>query len=150
MDPILPIRKHLPHGRPAWVRENAVYFITVCCRDRSTNQLCHPEVANVIHETVTFRHSRGDWFVHLYLLMPDHVHALVTFPDDREMRRIVEGWKRMVAWKARVIWQRGFFDHRLRGRESFEEKAAYIRLNPCRAGLADAPGSWRYFWEPEG
>jgi putative transposase len=148
MEPLLPIRQYLPHGRPDWLAGHPVCFIPVCCHDRSTNQLCHPDVASLIFEAIAFRQHRCDWFVRICLLMPDHAHALVTFPADREMMRVVADWKRMIAWKARIVWQPGFFDHRLRSHESFEEKASYIRLNPCRAGLVFQPEDWPYVWEP--
>jgi len=42
------------------------------------------------------------------------------------------------------LWQRGFFDHLLRGHESRSEKWDYIRQNPVRAGLCDAAESWPF------
>ncbi len=148
MDPILPIRKHLPHGQPSWLQENAGYFITICCLPRGANQLCRPDVAAAVFESVVFRQTRGDWYVHLILLMPDHIHALMTFPRDHESRAVIETWKGIVAKKAGVVWQRGYFDHRLRDCESWEGKATYIRLNPCRAGLVTEAEVWPYVWEP--
>lgn len=79
--------------------------------------------------------------------MPDHLHALVSFPREEEMAGVVRDWKRWTAKKAGIAWQDGFFDHRLRAEESFDEKAHYIRMNPRRAGLNDAD-SWKYIWLP--
>ncbi len=101
-----------------------------------------------IFESVEFRQRRGDWFVHLLLLMPDHLHMLVSFPRDTAMKAVIAGWKEIVAKKEKVRWQRDFFDHRLRAKESFEEKAHYIRMNPVRQGLVAAPQDWRFVWEP--
>jgi putative transposase len=44
------------------------------------------------------------------------------------------------------VWQRGFFDHRLRADESFEEKATYVRMNPVRKGLVGRPDDWPHLW----
>jgi len=30
-----------------------------------------------------------------FVVMPDHIHALVWLPDSDELRRFVHGWKRM-------------------------------------------------------
>jgi len=46
-------------------------------------------------------------------------------------------------------WQAGFFDHALRGRESYSEKWEYVRLNPVRAGLVSKPEEWPYAGEIE-
>jgi REP element-mobilizing transposase RayT len=126
-----------------------VFFITVCCRERGGNHLCLPPVAAAVFESVSFRIQRGDWFVHLLLLMPDHLHALISFPRDQEIKTVVAQWKEILAKRARIPWQRDFFDHRLRTQESYDEKASYIRMNPVRKGLVPAPEQWPWAWEPE-
>ncbi len=132
---------------PSWVPDDAVFFITVCCEPRGMNQLCKDDKADALFETVEFRQTRGDWFVHLLLLMPDHLHALVTLPKGASLDSTVSTWKEYAAKVVPVSWQRGFFDHRLRGSESHREKAAYIRMNPVRKGLVDIPDAWPYVWE---
>ena len=42
-------------------------------------------------------------------------------------------------------WQKGFFDHILRGEESYSTKWEYVRENPVRAGLVTCPEDWPYF-----
>jgi hypothetical protein len=37
-----------------------------------------------------------------------------------------------------------FFEHRLQGDESLDEKAGYILENPVRAGLVAKPEDWPY------
>ena len=53
-------------------------------------------------------------------------------------------WKRWLATRHSIVWQDGFFDHRLRSLESAVEKANYIRLNPVRAGLVEHASDWPY------
>lgn len=143
-----PKRGKLPHGTPAWVQDEAIFFITICCVPRGRNQLCHPLVAVTIRETLEFRQTRGDWFVHLWLSMPDHVHALISFPGGQNPTKVMAGWKEVVAKKAAISWQRDYFDHRLRSHESHQEKADYIRQNPVRKGLVSRPDEWEFVWEP--
>ena len=142
----LPNRKTLPHGIPAWVEDGAVYFITICCAARGTNQLCLADVAERIFESVRFRQERRNWFMHLLLLMPDHLHALVSFGRARQMVKVISNFKEITAKQAGIRWQRGFFDHRLRGDEAFVEKAAYIRRNPVRKGLVASGELWPFIW----
>ena len=139
-------RKRLSHERPSWIPEDTVYFITVCCVPKGVNQLCKPDVASKVFETIAFRQGRGDWRVHLCVLMPDHVHALVFFPLQADMRKIVFDWKQSVARRTGVAWQRDFFDHRLRDDENRIAKAHYIRMNPVRKGLVETMGAWPYIW----
>lgn len=142
-----PIRRKLPHGIASWVRDGAILFVTVNCMPRGENQLCHDPVASVIWESLDFRQKRGDWHVHLCLLMPDHLHALISFPRDRDYPRIIASWKEIIAKRAGIRWQRDFFDHRLRSHESHKEKASYIRQNPVRKGLVGNACEWKFVWE---
>ena len=91
----------------------------------------------------------GDWYVQLLLLMPDHLHGLVSFPEDRAMKSVISSWKEFLARKAGVSWQRDFFDHRVRDDESFLEKANYIRMNPVRKNLVAEAGLWPFVWQPD-
>src|SRR4029450_3107945 len=36
-----------------------------------------------------------------FVLMPDHVHALVWLPDPEEITRFLHGWKRMSSFRIR-------------------------------------------------
>jgi len=78
--------------------------------------------------------------------MPDHLHLLAQFGPDSSLRKVVEKWKRYTATQAGVLWQRDFFDHRLRSDESFDEKAGYILQNPVRAGLIQEGEPWPFAW----
>ena len=148
--PPRPQRKELPHERPLWLcPENEILFITVCCESRGKNALCHPNIARAIFDSVEFRNRNKIWYARLVCLMPDHLHALISFPYDRPMKQIMSDWKRFLAVRLKIEWQRDFFDHRLRKEESYREKADYVRANPARAGLVTQPEEWPYFWIAE-
>jgi putative transposase len=76
--------------------------------------------------------------------MPDHMHIWVGIPGDAQLSKLIRDFKRITARVAKIDWQRNFFDHRLRHDESEDEKAAYIRANPVRAGLVAAGEEWPY------
>ncbi len=147
VSPVPRRRKQLPHDVPLWVPDGEVFFITICCMPRGVNQLCNPTTAHIVFESVQFRQDRGDWYVHIVLLMPDHLHALVSFPRDRSMRTVIASWKEFLAKRASISWQRDFFDHRLRDR-NYIAKANYIRMNPVKKNLTTDPASWPFVWEP--
>jgi REP-associated tyrosine transposase len=129
-------RRALPHQPPHFIgTTEAIFFVTVCCRPRNINHLCKPDTPGILFDAARFYEGLNEWHIRLLLLMPDHVHFLVRFSTETGIRRMVQKWKRYTATKAGVDWQRDFFDHRLRSDESLDEKAAYIRANPVRAGL---------------
>lgn len=124
--------------------EGEVYFITICCTPRGTNQLALPAVWKAFEETLLHRETQGDLLCHLALAMPDHFHGLFRFPIIKPMTKVIADLKSWLAKQCCIQWQRDFFDHRLRNQESAAEKAKYIRMNPVRAGLVANPEDWPY------
>lgn len=141
---MLPERKKLPHNIPAWIPGGAIYFITICAEPRGTNILAKPDIGKWLLDTMTFRESRGEWYLHLAVIMPDHIHFLMSFPPDTSIVQSIGQWKRYVAREKSITWQRDFFEHRLRDDENLEEKAYYIRMNPVDKGLTAKQEDWPY------
>lgn len=141
-------RKQLRHITPVCVPAGSVYFLTVCCRERGTEQLSNPLVFGRLVAALEHYVLSGKWWVKLFLVMPDHWHALVSFPDAERMDKVVRDWKRYTAKNTGVVWQDGFFEHRLRSSQSAEEKWHYIRANPMRRQLVSGTEQWPYCWMP--
>ncbi len=135
----LPQRKRLPHLAPDWVAGGALFFLTINCDRRGVNSLCLDHVAPVIFAAAEHYHATLRWHVRLLLLMPDHLHLLVSFPRAESMPAVVRAWKHYLAAKHGIVWQRDFFDHRLRGHEGLDEKAHYIRKIRCVPALSATP-----------
>jgi REP element-mobilizing transposase RayT len=142
----LPTRRKLPHEIPAWVPEGALYFITVNCKTRGHNQLALPGIADAIEKGLHVYQAAGKWWIHLFVVMPDHVHGLMTFSREYSMCDTVKHWKRYLAAHHAIEWEVDFFEHRLRDDASLEEKWHYIRNNPVRAGLVREPDDWPFQW----
>ncbi len=145
-----PQRKRLFHTPPSWLNSDEMFFITICCAKRGVNQLAQDKIFPVMIGALEHYIRSAKLWVHLFLVMPDHLHTLMTFPPEEQMGKVLRDWKRFIAKEAGVVWQDGFFDHRLRREESLEEKAHYIRMNPVRAGLVAEPKDWKYVWSHDG
>ena len=128
--------------------ETESFFVTICCRERGVNSLARAKVWERMVEAMAHYERIGELRVKLALAMPDHFHALWMFPGRRSMPPVVAGFKRWVARQSGVEWQTGFFEHRLRGWESAEEKRIYILQNPVRAGLVGCVDEWPYWIDP--
>jgi putative transposase len=87
------------------------------------------------------------------VVLPDHLHLFVALPDDVKLGDWVGTLKRIIAQAVGAdssgdpIWQRGFFDHVLRTKESYAEKWSYVRENPVRAGLVSSTDQWPFCGE---
>ena len=138
------VRKPLTHGGGFHGRFSAMYFVTICCQSRGSNQLCREPGATTLFETARRYHISERCHFYLLLLMPDHLHALTSVSGQLKIADLVRDSKRMTARLAKIRWQRNFFDHRLRREESLVAKGAYIRANPVRAGLVESEEEWPY------
>jgi putative transposase len=109
--------------------------------------LARPEAFKVKQPAVEHYARNGKWWAQFFLAMPDHLHALISFPPEAQMEKVVRDRKRYAAKPTGVVWQDGFFDHRLRDNENLQEKARCLRMNPVRAGLISRPEKWPYVWQ---
>ena len=141
-----PFYKKLDHTVPPWVPDDAVFFITIGCAMRGRNTLATPEIAESLFDGMKIYQEQQKWWVHFALLMPDHLHMLVSFALSVTMNKTVADWKKYQARCLKIDWQRDFFDHRIRSEEQFAEKYEYIRMNPVRKGLVATPEDWAYVY----
>jgi putative transposase len=147
--PSLPQRRPLPHDIPPWVQSGAIFFLTLCAADRASAPLTRPGIPEILLAALRHYHDRALWHIHLALIMPDHLHLLISFPDESEIPKRLAAWKSYTAKQTGLRWQRDFFEHRLRHDESLEEKWTYILHNPVRKGLCPTPSHWPHILSPE-
>jgi len=73
-----------------------------------------------------FNQKLSSWHCRLCVLMPDRLQAIIAFPREPGMQTTVRNWKKFVAGIMAVVWQRDFFDHRLRDHHELKEKTRAI------------------------
>ena len=134
------------------MERGALFHIRIAL-DREVEQraLTHPMLAQTILDSAKVYEAKHRWHVTLLVLMPDHLHALLSFARDESMSRVIGDWKRFHASKNAVTWQEGYFDHRLRSDERGEQLSAkmnYIRQNPVVAGLCAKAEDWPWIIDP--
>jgi putative transposase len=103
--------------------------------------LRRPELGEIVASSL--RHFDGERYLMTdFVIMPNHVHLLASFPDERSMLAQCESWKhytatqinRQLGQKGR-FWQQDGFDHLLRSEEQFQYLHRYISQNPAKARL---------------
>ncbi len=136
----------LHHDVPEWVATGALFHVRIAVnREAEQIPLTAAPLAQALLDSARFYETRQRWHLTLFLLMPDHLHALLSFANDEPMSAIVGDWKHFQARKHAIIWQGGYFDHRLRDDERGEQLSAkmnYIRQNPVAAGLCKRAEEW--------
>ena len=89
--------------------------------------------------------------VHDFVVMPNHVHLLITVDNTMSIEKAVQLIKGNFSYRAKKelgfqgeIWQRGFSDVRVRHEESFRNHQLYIYNNPVKAAVARAPEEYTH------
>jgi REP element-mobilizing transposase RayT len=130
------------HGHEAlrrgrWSAPGAEYFLTLCTHGRQ-HGLTEPPLSSMIFDQAHQLTAKGDWFLRTAVIMPDHLHLLLTLDRSSELSKIVRLFKGRltpVLRTANLRWQRAYFDHRLRADEDRLPLFLYIFLNPYQARL---------------
>jgi putative transposase len=93
----------------------------------------------------------SEFTVHEFVVMPDHVHLLLTIPGDTTLEKTVQLIKGNFSFRANreldfrgEVWQRGFSDVRVTNEQSLQAHKDYIDSNPVRAGIADSAEDYPY------
>jgi REP element-mobilizing transposase RayT len=105
--------------------------------------LAVPENAEITADTLT-RRNQTDYLLHSHVIMPNHVHVLISPLAGKPLSSAIAGWKRFSATRihkasgnAGSLWQKDYFDRLIRDWDHFLNVARYIRRNPVKAGLAE-------------
>ena len=132
----------LAHRITGWVPEGAVFHIRIRCSGENRKPLTEPSLGPDILESVRTYVRLQRWYCLLFLLMPDHLHALLQFSSENGVSGTVQGWKRYHRRMNSIVWQDNFFDHRIRNESELADKFAYIERNPVVCGLCDKTKDW--------
>ena len=144
---------------------SGTYFITVCADNR--RRIFSDIVVGAIHESPEIRlkpygkiaenvikslAKRFDIKIDKYVIMPDHIHLLITVNNQDCLRAVREpplqnrsliskaiGFMKMNVSKEihkinpqEKVWQRSFFDHIIRNEQDYKQVWEYIENNPLK------------------
>jgi putative transposase len=130
---------------PSRSDRTGTFFVTSATFDR---RRLFQVVANaeLFLETLQQYRREGNYKLHAFVVMPDHIHLLLTpqgITIERAVGLIKGGFSHRMGSKF-PVWQRGFTDHRIRDRDDFETRRNYIHQNPVRAGIVELCDSYPY------
>jgi len=112
--------------------------------------LAQPRVAEVVKSTLTSGEHLGQYVLHAWVVMPNHVHLLI---DPNATLAAITQWikgrtsnqvNRLLGRAGQPFWQHESYDHYVRNEREFLKIAAYIEHNPVAAGLVSAPENWSW------
>ena len=130
--------------------EGQTYLITAATHGRRAIFADLP-AASMVARAISHTEGEGLWTMLAWVVMPDHVHVLVTLRHSSlatAMQALKGRSSRSLGHVLRLrgpIWQPGFHDRALRRDESLEAAARYVCTNPLRAGIVRSLREYPYW-----
>lgn len=132
------------------IKAAGAYFVTTSTWQKMSI-LAKSEAANILIVTMQEYRRLGRYFLHDFVIMPDHLRMILTPRSDLSLEKavqLIKGASSREIGKMKTvrhpIWQSGFHEHWIRSVEHYEIQRAYLRNNPVEARLADSPGEFQY------
>lgn len=135
----------MPRGLRRFPNAHCLHFVTFSCYRRE------PRLgAEAVRDSVEAELERvRKWyrlFVTGYVVMPEHVHLLVSEPERSSLPVAIQMLKQNVArlWGPGRLWQIRYYDYLVRSEKKRIEKLQYMHRNPVARGLVERPEDWRW------
>jgi putative transposase len=140
----------MPLGLKRIQHSQQSHFITFSCYHRRPF-FRDERLRDIFLQSLEQTRDRYHFLVFGYVVMPEHVHLLVSETEAEVLSKAIQALKISVARRALSLcgenmspfWQKRYYDHNVRNHQSFVSKLRYIHRKPGdaralqgRAGLA--------------
>jgi putative transposase len=149
----------MPWGLTRFHHSGQSHFVTFCCYHR--HRLFTTDASCRVFESALERVRRSyRLYVYGYVVMPEHVHLLLSEPQRDTLADALKSLKQGVSRRLigslplkpktglsgapEHFWQKRYYDFNIRNYAQFVEKLRYIHRNPVKQGLCDRPEDWHW------
>jgi putative transposase len=122
-----------------------LHFVTFSCFRLGT-YLAPASARTLFEETLERTRLRYQFCVIGYVVMPEHVHLLVSEPAEGPLSKAIHALKLSMAKRSsqRPFWQARYYDFNVFTARKHVEKLRYIHRNPVKRGLVAQPQGWQW------
>lgn len=133
----------MPRGLVRIQQSRQTHFVTFSCYRREVRLNGDAICRAFLNSLERVRCERG-LRIYGYVLMPEHVHLLLSEPDHGLLCAALLALKVSVARRTGGgrLWQSRYYDRNVSDHEEFVEKLRYIHRNPVKRGLCAQPEEW--------
>jgi putative transposase len=126
----------------------SAYFITASTFQKES-LFQSQRLADLFVKVLFDYRDQKKYLLHEFVLMPNHFHLLITptLSLERALQLIKGGFSYMAKKELEFcgeIWEKSFYDRRVRDVEDYFAHRHYIRQNPVKRGLAAAAEQYLY------
>ena len=146
----------MPWGLYRFHQSRLPHFITFTC-DRRQSFLNTPTICDAFLTILERTRLRYDFLIYGFVVMPNHVHLLISEPMHGTIATVIQALKIGSARYEKThicqkmadmghegshFWQRRYYDRNVRDNSEFFEALKYIHRNPVRRGLVGNREDW--------
>ena len=133
----------MPRGLIRYQQCGCFHFLTFSCFRRQP-RLGSAPARELFEDALERARIRYRLVVAGYVVMPEHVHLLVSEPRKAVLATAIQAVKLSVARRRgeRPFWQPRYYDRNVHTAEEVTEKLNYIHRNPVKRGLVTGPEDW--------
>jgi putative transposase len=120
-----------------------LHFVTFSCYHRQPF-LMTERLRFLFEDALERERRKYDFFVSGYVVMPEHVHLLISEPPAKPLAAVLKAIKLSVTLRQnrRPFWQARYYDFNVFTEKKRIEKLRYIHRNPVTRGLVKQPEDW--------
>lgn len=107
--------------------------------------------AEIVEAKLFEYRDKGEYFVHRYVVMREHLHVILTPGLETTLERAAQlikgGSSHDIGEKFATrfpVWQPGFTQHLIRDRADYDSHVRYVDMNPVKRGLASQPEEYPF------
>lgn len=136
----------MPWGLRRYQQARDLHYLTFSCYRRQP--LLDPAARRLFEQALEAARRRYGFYVLGYVVMPEHVHLLVSESERAILATAVQAMKQSVA-RRRVsggehFWQARYYDFNVWSEDKRIEKLRYMHRNPVKRGLVPRPEDWEW------
>jgi putative transposase len=132
----------VPSRLKRYQTQGSYHFLTFSCHRRLPYLNNDPPRTTFLEQLEKLR-SNHSFYVFGYVLMPEHVHLLLSEPKIHSLATTLNVLKHETSQRLKddrsQFWQRRYYDFNVLTQAKVTEKLRYIHRNPVTRGLVEKP-----------
>ena len=138
----------MPWGLKRFQEARCLHFVTFSGYQRFP-RLGTPRARDLFEQTFEQARRWYGFYVAGYVVMPEHVHLLLSEPERAKLSVALQMLKQNVARRLREaeggpLWQPRYYDFNVWSEAKRIEKLRYMHRNPVARGLVHSPEDWEW------
>ena len=138
----------MPWSLKRFQEARCLHFITFSCKHRDP-LLGTPQSRDIFLEILERTRKWYDFFITGYVVMPEHLHLLMSEPVRKRLSIVIQMLKQNTAHTLRPVegapfWEPRYYDFNVWSDAKRIEELCYIHRNPVQRGLVERPEQWQW------